>query len=65
MAGCAARIVRRHFACEQDGFHGVSFLTTDASNGHVRTSLLGVGELYAPDGVRCASRCGRSRGRRA
>jgi hypothetical protein len=26
-----------------------SFLTTDASNGHVRTSLLGVGELYAPD----------------
>jgi hypothetical protein len=24
-----------------------SFLTTDASNGHVRTSLLGVGELYA------------------
>jgi hypothetical protein len=26
-----------------------SFLTTDASNGHVRTSLLGAGELYAPD----------------
>jgi hypothetical protein len=26
-----------------------SLLTTDASNGHVRTSLLGVGELYAPD----------------
>jgi hypothetical protein len=26
-----------------------SFVTTDASNGHVRTSLLGAGELYAPD----------------
>ena len=26
-----------------------SFLTTDASNGHVRTSLLGAGELYPPD----------------
>ena len=26
-----------------------SFLTTDANNSHVRTSLLGVGELYAPD----------------
>jgi len=26
-----------------------SFLTTDANNNHVRTSLLGVGELYAPD----------------
>jgi hypothetical protein len=25
-----------------------SLLTTDASNAHVRTSLLGVGELYAP-----------------
>jgi hypothetical protein len=26
-----------------------SLLTTDANNGHVRTSLLGVGELYAAD----------------
>jgi hypothetical protein len=26
-----------------------SLLTTDAANGHVRTSLLGAGELYAPD----------------
>jgi hypothetical protein len=26
-----------------------SFLTTDANNSHVRTSLLGAGELYAPD----------------
>jgi hypothetical protein len=37
-----------------------SLLTVDA-NGHVRTSLLGVGELYA----RCVSRCGRKQGRRA
>jgi hypothetical protein len=26
-----------------------SLLTTDVKSGHVRTSLLGVGELYAPD----------------